>query len=108
MNIKKMDASLPLIFPNPSLGMNLTVFCFLLSLPIFVMTDNSYYLSWFLLLMLVQLFIFVVGIFYTRNKVKNLLSLFAAPLFLIWKLVIDVFSAAGMGRHKWIRTERKL
>ncbi len=108
MNIKKMDASLPLLFPNPSLGMNFTVVSLLLSLTLFSMTNNYYFLVCFSSLILAQFFIFVIGIMYTRNKAKNFLSLFVAPFFLIWKMGIDASSALGLGRQKWIRTERKL
>jgi cellulose synthase/poly-beta-1,6-N-acetylglucosamine synthase-like glycosyltransferase len=107
-NIKKMDASLPLLFPNPSLGMNITVIGFTLSfLPALFMSKYSF-LAWFSSLIMLQIIIFMVGIMYTRNKLKNFLSLFAAPLFLIWKVAIDFLSALGFGRRKWVRTERKI
>ncbi len=107
-NLKKIDASFPLLFPNPSLGMNITIIGFILSsLPALFM-NNYNFLLWFSSLILLQVFIFMVGIMYTRNKLKNLLSLFAAPLFLIWKIGIDLLSALGIGTKKWVRTERKL
>jgi cellulose synthase/poly-beta-1,6-N-acetylglucosamine synthase-like glycosyltransferase len=107
-NIKKMDASLPLLFPNPSLGMNITVVGFILSLVIPAALNKHSFALWFSSLMLLQIIIFMVGILYTRDRLKNFLSLFAAPLFLIWKMGIDAFSALGLGRKKWVRTERKL
>jgi cellulose synthase/poly-beta-1,6-N-acetylglucosamine synthase-like glycosyltransferase len=108
INIKKMDASLPLLFPNPSLGVNITAVCLLLSLMLIRTANNHYFFLWFFLLVLAQIAIFMVGIMYTRNKLKNFLSLFAAPLFLMWKIGIDLFSAFGLGRKEWIRTDRKL
>ncbi|HET6459787.1 MAG TPA: glycosyltransferase family 2 protein [Syntrophales bacterium] len=107
-SLRKMDASLPLLFPNPSLGMNITLVGIVLSLIPGLAFHKYDYLLWFLLLVLVQTMIFLVGIMHTRDKLKNFLSLFAAPLFLIWKMGVDAFSAAGLGRKKWIRTERKL
>jgi 1,2-diacylglycerol 3-beta-glucosyltransferase len=107
-NLRKVDASLPLIFPNPSLGINITITGFILSsLPAIISNDYKY-LVWFSSLVLLQIIIFMAGILYTRNKLKNLLSLFAAPLFLIWKLGVDFLSALGKGRKKWVRTDRKL
>lgn len=108
-NIKKMDAALPLLFPNPSLGMNITIigFIFSLLLPALAIHKFDYFL-WFSFLVLFQILIFIIGIFYTQNKLKNLLSLFAAPLFLMWKIGIDFLSALGMGKKRWVRTERKL
>lgn len=107
-SIKKMDASLPLLFPNPSLGMNITVVGLVLSFLLFFTKNEYHFISWFLLLALCQLIIFIIGIMYTRNKLKNFLSLFAAPLFLMWKIGIDFFSALGLGRKGWIRTQRKI
>jgi len=106
-NIKKMDASLPLILPNPSLGMNITIIGLLLSLCLALVSNNYNFLLWFIILVVLQFIIFMVGISYTRNKMKNFISLFAAPLFLIWKMVIDILSVLGMGRKAWTRTERK-
>lgn len=107
-NIRKMDAALPLLLPNPSLGMNITLVGLVLSVIYGLALHKFAYLLWFLLLVLLQIFIFMVGIMHTRDKLKNFLSLFAAPIFLIWKMGVDAFSAVGLGRKKWIRTERKL
>ena len=106
-DIKKIEASFPLILPNPSLGMNITVLFFALSFvtppPVrFVFT------IWSLILILIQAGIFLAGIAYTERKVKKFLSIFIAPLFLIWKMGIDVLSVIGFRRKEWIRTERKL
>lgn len=107
-DFKKIDASLPLIFPNPSLGMNITLMGLILSFLVPYSMNRNIYLLWFGCLILIQLFIFIFGIMYTRERWKSLLSLFAAPLFLMWKMGIDIFSALGMGKKKWRRTERRL
>jgi cellulose synthase/poly-beta-1,6-N-acetylglucosamine synthase-like glycosyltransferase len=107
-NAKKMDASLPLIFPNPSLGMNITVIGLILSSLLSSTMLKYHFVLWFSSLVLLQIAILMAGIMYTRDKLKNFYSLFAAPLFLIWKMGVDTFSALGLGREKWIRTERKL
>jgi 1,2-diacylglycerol 3-beta-glucosyltransferase len=106
-NLVKFDAGLPLILPNPSLGMNVTLLCLggaLLAMP----AHRLVLASWFLLLALAQLGIFVVGVFYTQNKLSKLLAIFIAPAFLAWKMGIDALSILGVGRKKWTRTERKL
>lgn len=106
-NIVKLDAALPLVFPNPSLGMNITLVGLAtgLALPI---SHKGALAAWFLTLGLIQTGIFVVGVFHTRNKLSKFMSIFIAPAFLIWKMGIDTLSALGIGRKKWIRTERKL
>lgn len=106
-NIVKFDAALPLIFPNPSLGINITLvgLATILALPV---VQKDFLALWFLALGIIQFGIFIVGVFYTQNKLSKFLSIFIAPAFLIWKMAIDILSLFGMGRKKWVRTERKL
>ena len=106
-NFKKMDAALPLIFPNPSLGINLTGILFLMGMGLFLYKENWTFLIWFFFLLMGQLSVFLIGIFYTRNRVKNAISIAGAPIFLIWKMAIDIVSALGWGRKTWVRTKRK-
>jgi cellulose synthase/poly-beta-1,6-N-acetylglucosamine synthase-like glycosyltransferase len=106
-NIVKFDAALPLLLPNPSLGMNITLIGLVASLTLPVGYKGALAV-WFLALGLIQTGIFIVGVFYTRNKLNKFMSIFVAPAFLIWKMGIDALSALGMGRKKWVRTERKI
>lgn len=106
-NFKKVDASFPLMFPNPSLGMNITAIGFVSSLLCAKAFNSSILVLWFCSLLLIQLGIFLIGIGYTKDKLKNFAALFFAPLFLAWKMGIDIFSMLGMGRKKWVRTKRK-
>jgi cellulose synthase/poly-beta-1,6-N-acetylglucosamine synthase-like glycosyltransferase len=107
-NIRKIDASFPLIFPNPSLGMNITIAGFVLSLLLPIEMNKYGFILWFSSLALLQFVIFIIGIMYTHNKLKKFYSLFVAPLFLFWKMGIDFFAALGFGRKRWVRTERKI
>jgi hypothetical protein len=50
----------------------------------------------------------MIGIVYTEKKFKKLLSIFIAPVFLAWKMGIDVISTIGIGKKEWVRTQRKL
>jgi len=106
-NLIKFDAGLSLILPNPSLGMNVTLVC--LGGAFLAMPGHRMALAlWFLFLALAQLGVFVLGVFYTENKLSKFLAIFIAPAFLAWKMVIDALSILGVGRKKWVRTERKL
>ncbi len=103
----KIDASLPLLFPNPSLGINLT----LLGISAGLLLPRVYSgatTAWFSTLAVIQIGLFCIGVLYTEKKLKNLLSIFFAPAFLLWKMGIDALSAFGLGRKTWVRTERKL
>lgn len=108
-NITKVDAALPLLLPNPSLAMNITLAGFGLALiPCLITGACPFFPAWFSLLAGTQLFLFLMGIVHTQNRMKKVLSLFAAPLFLCWKTGIDILSLVGIGRKNWIRTNRKL
>lgn len=106
-NVVKFDAGLSLVLPNPSLGMNVTLVCLVIA-ALANGGRSGAFAAWFLLLALVQLGVFVIGVFYTKNRVSKFLAIFVAPAFLAWKMGIDALSILGVGRKKWIRTERKL
>ncbi len=106
-NVIKFDAGLSLILPNPSLGMNVTLVC-LGGAFLTTADQGTAFAFWFLFLALAQLGVFVVGVFYTKNKLSKFLAIFVAPAFLAWKMGIDALSILGVGRKKWVRTERKL
>lgn len=106
-SLVKLDAGLSLILPNPSLGMNVTLLC--LGGAFLAIPDHRATLAlWFVCLALAQLGVFMVGVFYTKNRFSKLLAIFIAPAFLVWKMGIDALSILGVGRNKWVRTERKL
>ncbi len=107
-NIRKMDAALPLLLPNPSLGMNIALLGLLASLVPYTVDGSAAFALWFAALIVVQVLLFTAGVLRTRHRLRRFLSLFVAPVFLAWKMAIDAFSLLGMGRKKWVRTERKL
>lgn len=107
-NLLKIDASLPLIFPNPSLAMNFTVLGLIPSLFFYIFDGSIFWVALFASLATFQLLLFISGVFYTRNKLRSFLSIFIAPLFLSWKMVIDILSLVGVGKKKWTRTDRHL
>ncbi|MBC2714605.1 MAG: glycosyltransferase [Desulfobacteraceae bacterium] len=107
-NLLKLDASLPLIFPNPSLAMEFTVLGLIPSLFFFVTDGDVFWVVLFAILAIFQMLLFMSGVFYTRNKLRSFLSIFIAPLFLVWKMIIDILSIVGVGRKKWVRTNRHL
>lgn len=106
-NAIKFDAGLALVLPNPSLGMNITLLCLFASL-LAPPGIAGILPAWFVLLAVAQFAIFVIGVFYTRHPWSKFLSIFIAPAFLAWKLGIDALSILGIGRRRWIRTERKM
>ena len=107
-SLLKIDASLPLLLPNPSLAINLTILGLFFSFFFFIATDSMFWFMLYIILIIIQVLIFISAIFYTKNKIKSFLSIFIAPVFLIWKMGIDILSFIGIGRKKWNRTKRHL
>ena len=106
-DIKCLDAALPLAFPNPSLGINLTMFGLIAAGVYWFLGGGVGIAVWFTTLALTQVAMFLIGVLYTRDKFASAASLVLAPLFLVWKLGIDVLSLIGMGRDEWKRTQRR-
>jgi cellulose synthase/poly-beta-1,6-N-acetylglucosamine synthase-like glycosyltransferase len=103
-SLRQIDASFSLLFPNPSMGVNLNALLIFFSM-FFQRPKFGYY---FFLILGLHLVIFIIGISHTKNRLGNLLALFMAPIFLAWKMAIDFFSLVGFGRATWVRTKRRL
>ena len=101
-NLRKIDASFPLLFPNPSTGVNLNALLLLFS----VLLQRPDFVYFFTFMLGLHLVLFMIGISHTKNRLTNFLALFMAPVFLAWKLAIDFFSIIGFGRKTWVRTKR--
>ncbi len=100
-----IDASLPLIFPNYSLLVNMTLMGCVLSF-IFLPTFQLFIIA-FSVLFVGQFFLFCCGIFIAGSVLKVFCSLIFAPFFLAWKGMIDILSVLGIYKSKvWIRTRR--
>lgn len=104
-----VDASLPLIFPNYSLQFNLTVLM-LIVIALLPASPLSSFLAWVVVLLMVgQVTLFVVGACLAGNKWGVFKAFWHAPVFLIWKLIIDLQSIMRSYRKTtWVRTRRHL
>jgi cellulose synthase/poly-beta-1,6-N-acetylglucosamine synthase-like glycosyltransferase len=107
-SVMKIDAALPLLFPNPSLGISLTILMFVIALVIPIDGYRGFSAGWFGLLIILQFAFFLVGVMYVKKRKEKLMALLFAPVFLLWKSGLDLLSVAGIGRKHWVRTERKL
>ncbi len=104
-----LDASLPLIFPNYSLQINLTFLALLLSLFLRRSYVKSVLLIVSSILLIGQFALFLIGICLTKSYKKSFVAILHAPFFLAWKAIIDILSFTGLYREKkWIRTERHI
>ena len=107
-SIMKMDSATPLLLPNPSLGISLTLLMLMVCSVVPFSGYKGIMIGWIGLLTILQFAFFLVGIVYVKNRKKKLTALLFAPVFLIWKSGLDLLSVAGIGRKFWVRTERKL
>ncbi|OGR15815.1 MAG: hypothetical protein A2X81_08240 [Desulfobacterales bacterium GWB2_56_26] len=106
-NWQKIDASFPLLFPNYSLQINLTCIALVLALLLPSSGMKNVFVSVALGLMAGQLLLFVAGAFIAGSPGSVFRAALYAPVFLLWKSVIDIFCLTGLYRgDKWVRTER--
>jgi cellulose synthase/poly-beta-1,6-N-acetylglucosamine synthase-like glycosyltransferase len=105
-DVLKISGSLPLVLPNPSMGVNLTVLGLMGSFLVGWIEGSAAFLPWYGLLLVGQGVLFVVGIAHTKRKLAGLGSAILAPVFLMWKMIIDIVSLLGFGRRRWVRTKR--
>lgn len=100
-----IDSSFPLIFPNYSLGVNLTLLALILSL--FAISSTAIFSILFLILLGLQFIIFIAGSFIAGSPLKIFRAVLFAPVFLVWKGIIDFLCFTGLYRsNKWVRTRR--
>lgn len=106
-NLVLFDASLPLIFPNYSLQINLTVVALILSFLLPSSGWKIFCVGSSLVLLTGQFSLFIAGAFVAGSPCKTFRAAFYAPLFLIWKSIIDLLCFTGLYRGKnWVRTKR--
>lgn len=103
------DASLALLLPNWSLQINLILLTLLLSLFLPAFSSKAIFLMSCIGLLAIQGSLVIFGIILSGSSWAMVKAILISPLFLVWKLVIDLLCITGLYRgKKWIRTERHL
>ncbi|HAM53290.1 MAG TPA: hypothetical protein DCP92_22300 [Nitrospiraceae bacterium] len=103
------DASLSLLFPNWSLQINLIIVALVTSLLLPPSDFKSSAADLGLGMLGAQCIVLIIGIALAGDFWPVLKAILIAPLFLIWKFLIDFVSLTGIYRgKKWIRTERHI
>lgn len=106
-NWQIFDASLPLIFPNYSLQINLTFGALALAFLLPLSALKVFFIAAFLGLLAGQLLLFLAGALIAGSLWKIFCAALYVPVFLVWKSVIDILCLTGLHRgKKWIRTKR--
>ena len=104
-----LDASLPFIFPNYSLQINLTILALILSIFLPSSDLKVFLLAMGLCLFFGQVALFLAGVYLTKSYKDVFKAMLRAPFFLLWKAIIDFLSLTKIYRgDKWVRTERHI
>ena len=102
-----LDASLPLIFPNYSLQINLIVLTLIICFCMPASDFKKISIGVGVFLFFSQVMLFLAGAYLAGAYWEVFKALLYAPLFLIWKAIIDFLSITRIYRGKqWVRTER--
>lgn len=105
--LKIADASAPLLLPNLSLMVNMTVAAFLVALGIHFVHPVPYIVGWLGFLIMLEIAYFLSGIYLAKVPVIPFLrALCFAPAFLLWKACIDIVGLSGKGTTHWGRSGR--
>lgn len=101
------DASLPLIFPNYSLQINLTFFALAIAFLLPSSVLKIFFVAASIGLLVGQFLLFIAGAFVAGSPWRTFCAAFYAPVFLVWKSMIDLLCFTGLYRgKKWVRTRR--
>ena len=105
MDFRLIDAALTFLIPNYSMLANVTLISIIITLFI-EMPGGIVLTQWFLVLLGAQVLYFGLGISLSSLSTRALLSLSFAPIFLLWKIGIDLIAILHLRRSVWVRTRR--
>jgi cellulose synthase/poly-beta-1,6-N-acetylglucosamine synthase-like glycosyltransferase len=101
-----IDAAVTLLAPNYSTQASLSVLCVIASW--FLLGDPtwSFLFLWSMTILGALGVYFLVGVTLTESPVRTLAGLPLIPIFLPWRLFIEVLGLLGYGRRQWGRSGR--
>lgn len=109
LDLLLIDGSLPLLLPNYSLLLNLSLVTFLAVLIVDPPAGKHAMLAALSAVLAGQLVLLWLGMLLSGKAVKIIKALFFVPFFLFWKMAIDFISFTGIYRgRKWVRTKRHI
>lgn len=102
-----IDAAFPLILPNLSLLVEATAAALVMALLISIFYPIPFVLYWLIGLVVLEIAYFLSGIYLTKMPFTQFLYAFSfAPVFLVWKGLIDVKGIGGKKIGHWGRSQR--
>ncbi|MGE3152614.1 MAG: glycosyltransferase family 2 protein [Nitrospiraceae bacterium] len=105
-SVSLVDSAVTLVAPNYSSQASLSILCLALSWmnvgdPVWGFTA-----TWALALFMAIAGYFMLGVFSTESPIRALSGLLLVPLFLPWRLTIELLGMLGYGRQHWGRMSR--
>lgn len=101
-----VDAALTILAPNYSTQASLATACLLASLVTVADPSWGFLFPWSVAVLALLAAYFGTGALLTDSPVKALVGILIIPVFLPWRLAIEVLGFLGYGRKQWIRTSR--
>jgi len=106
-DLRIFDASLPLLFPNYSLQINLGFVGLLLALCLPPSAAKLFIFGAFASVLAGLFLLFLTGVLIAGSVWQTLLAMAYVPFFLLWKAGIDLLCLTGLYRGRgWVRTSR--
>ena len=108
MRLRRFDlaeAGVEVLLPTYSMTANLTLLALVLSL--LLVPVNPWWLLYAASLLLVQMLEIAAGLWVMEASWRFIASLAFAPVFLVWKGIIDALALLGYRRDRWARTQRR-
>lgn len=101
-----VDAALTLLAPNYSSQAALAVFALIISWFLSGYPAWRFPLPWAALVMTSLAAYFLLGVALTQSPLRALAGIALIPLFVPWRMTIEVMGLLGYGRKQWHRTPR--
>jgi 1,2-diacylglycerol 3-beta-glucosyltransferase len=105
-SIQLVDAALTFLLPNYAMLANLTILGSIL-VALLDVPGRAVLAMWLAALLVGQVLYLSLGIVVARPSRRVLRSLAFAPVFLAWKVMIDLVSLAHLRQSTWVRTRRE-
>lgn len=101
-----LDAALTLVAPNYSSQASLGLLALIGAWLLLGDVMWTWLMPWSLGVLASLGAYFLLGVAYTESPLKALIGVVLIPIFLPWRLVIEIFGLLGFGRKVWFRTSR--
>lgn len=101
-----LDAALTLLAPNYSTQATLAIFTLVTA---WFLSGNPvwhFLFTWAALVMGLLAAYFLLGVVFTEAPLRTLRGITLIPVFLPWRMAIEVLAVLGYGRRRWIPTRR--